>query len=200
MNNTTITGNIAGAVGGGIWAVDDTILHSVTITGNTSGGAGYALYYGAAEYDDISYYRGFHKISGEMKIYDNVGGDVYFGEQTAVAVDEKGLTGDTRMEITLCSGLLTQLLYGAYNYEGGDLNYTVTTGDRSLTDPEYDPTYNDQSTPEEPTEVPSGEGERDSGKASPVVWIAVGAGVIVLATAVIIITAIGKKKKTAAAK
>ena len=139
VSDTVMTGNVSKLEGSAIWAVDDLSLVDVTVTGNTSKSGGYAIYYNDAEYDGYSYYRGFYKMDGQMIVKDNEGGNIYMGSQVAISVGTKGLTGDTHMEIDLHSGVLTQLLYGAYDYEGGDCTYTVTAGDRSLTDPEEGP-------------------------------------------------------------
>ena len=150
----------------------------------------------------LSYFIGIFKLGGEMKVYDNAGGDMYFGHKTAAAVDHMGLTGDTKINVKLHSGLLTQTVYGAYNYEGGNLEYVITAGDRSLTNPEYDPTWNDQFNPEEPTEAPTGEPGTDveNTESNPMIWVIAAAGAVVVAAVIAILAVLGKKKKAAAGK
>ena len=55
-----------------------------------------------------------------------------------MGITKDGYGPKTYMGVTLDTGLLTQRVDGAYNYEGGDLKYVLTYGDRSLTDPEFD--------------------------------------------------------------
>ena len=102
------------------------------------------------------------------------------------------------MHIDLHSGLLTQLLYGAYNYEGGNCKYVVTAGQRSMTEPEFDASMLEQETPtEEPTQTPAGETEQ---KAGPGIWIAGGAAAVLIGAAAVIIAAASRKKKIASGK
>ena len=189
ISDTKITGNTSKAEGGGIWIVDDSTLHNVTVTSNKSGGEGYALYYHASEFDGLSYIRGAHKIGGEMIVKDNEGGDMYMGKQTGIAVSDKGLIGETYMNIRLYGGYLTQLLRGAYNYEGGDTLYTVTVGNRSITEPEV---YAQAQPGEEKTD--------DAATVNPVIWICSGVAAVAVIAIVVILLLLGKKKKAAAEK
>lgn len=204
LRNSTITGNTAGAEGGGIWAIFDSTFSDLTVTGNTSGGEGYGFYLAASEYDGESYVKGVIKFAGVMTVKDNQGGDMYIGEQTAAAIAKEGLSEGTLMNIKLHSGLLTQTLYGAYNYEGGNGEYVVTAGDLSLTNPEYDPNWNEQFNPAEPemepTEAPTGTDTELPAGVNPLIWIIAGCAAVAVAAIVIIIAAISKKKKTAAGK
>lgn len=202
FDGLTVRENTAGGEGGGLYVVDDTAMYNMTVTGNTSDG-GYALYLADSEYDGESYFIGIFKLGGVMVVKDNVGGDMYFGDQTAAAVDHMGLSEGTQMYITLHSGLLTQTLQGVYNYEGGDLQYIVTAGDRSVTDPEYDPQWNDRFNPTEPEEPAQGDEEPDATEkktTSPLIWIMVGAGAVAAAVIAIICVVVAKKKKSAAGK
>lgn len=183
MTDVTITGNVAGAEGGAFWAVDDTTLHNVTATGNTSGGKGYAVWYDDSLYDGHSYFVGVHKISGDIVVTDNNGGDVYLGKETALIIAQAGLGDKAKFNLTLDTGLLTNRLYGAYNYEGGNCVYTITPGDRSITDPEP---------------LPADEQNEAANKidtADAVLYVCI--GVLAIAVAVVAIL-IAKKKKTPA--
>lgn len=188
--------------GSAIWANDNVLLTNATVTNNVSQNGGYALYYADAEFDGFSYFRGLYKIGGQMIVKDNQGGDLYLGEQTTMSVNAEGLTGESCINIKLASGLLTQRLYGAYDYEGSNCEYVVTAGNRSETDPEFDVSMLSQEEPvEEPTEVPTGEDEQKTDKkVSPVILIAGGAMAAVIAAAAIIIVAASKKKKPASGK
>ena len=55
-----------------------------------------------------------------------------------MSVDYRGLGENTEFGIQLDAGVLTNRLFGEYNYEGGNQAYTVTYGSRSLTEPEVD--------------------------------------------------------------
>ena len=137
ITGTTFNGNTAGKQGSAIWARDNLTMDSLTVKGNVAANNGYAVYLADSEYDGHSYFNGVMMMGGDMIVTDNQGGDMYLGVKTAVALLAKGLDKNTNVNVTLDSGLLTQRIYGAYNYEGGDCVYTITYGDRSLTDPEY---------------------------------------------------------------
>ena len=164
-------------------------MHNVTAIGNKSGGEGYAVYFTAAEFDGHSYSTGHKKVGGDMIIKDNNGGDMYLGEGSAVAVVEGPLGAKTHMEITLHSGVISEHLFGEYDYEGGDLEYTITAGNRSLTDPEK---YEYYQAPVEETE--------DQTKSGSDVLLYAGIGVIGLAAIAAAVLVISKKKKSAAAE
>ena len=112
-------------------------------------------------------------------------------EEVTVAVTDQGIGPKTHMEVTLDKGVLTNRLYGAYNYEGGDQAYTVTYGTRSLTEPEVDPelTVLEHTAEEEKTQANTGD-----------IWLYVGIGVIALAAIAGAVLMIGKKKKSAGAE
>ena len=80
-----------------------------------------------------------HRLVELNKEQNNVSysvGDVYLGKETAIIIAKAGLGDKAKFILTLDSGVLTNRLHGAYHYEGGNLKYTVTAGDRSITDPE----------------------------------------------------------------
>jgi len=77
---------------------------------------------------------------------------------------------------------------GAYNYEGGNLVYTLTYGDRSVTDPEYDPDMVAQAKAGEPA------GEKASAQD---ILLYVGIGAIGLAAVAAAALVLLKKKKAA---
>ncbi len=195
LTGLTVTGNTSGTEGSGIWAVDDLVMRDLTLTGNTSGAAGHALYLGASEYDNHSYFIGVIKMSGDMKVLDNKGGDLFLGEKTTLTIDHQGLGKHTDIRLMLDSGLLTQRLYGAYNYELKDGIYTVTYGDRSLTDPEELPVEATQPA-DQPGETQPAGGQQEEGGSSPILWICIGGGLLV--AALIVILAVLRSKKKAA--
>ena len=191
VTNCTFTGNSAGIQGSAIYAEDDLKMTDVTITGNVAANNGYAMYYADSEFDGRNYIRGLFKISGDMIIKDNQGGDMYLDNLVTVAVTDQGIGPKTHMEVTLDKGVLTNRLYGAYNYEGGDQAYTVTYGTRSLTEPEVDPelTVLEHTAEDEKTQANTGD-----------IWLYVGIGVIALAAIAGAVLMIGKKKKSAGAE
>jgi len=182
MSDTVFRGNVAQAEGGAFWAKDETTLHSVEATGNQSGGAGFAVYIGDSDYDGHSYVAGLHKMSGSMRILDNQNGDLYLGKETAVVIPEEGLSQDAEIRLTMHSGLLTDWVWGSYNYEGGDLQYTITYGDRSMTDPE-------QKAPPAAAEAQDG---ADTAGNNWILYVAVGGIAVLLLAAVLVV--LGKKK------
>ena len=201
LRDVTFTANAAAAEGGAFWAKDELIMHGITATGNQSGGEGYAIYLDDSEFDGHSYVAAVMQISGDMKIHDNINGDLYLGEETTLLISEELLGESTKMVVTLHSGLLTQLVWGAYDYEGGNLNYVITYGNRSMTDPEIltetdepleDPTQQGGQNVEGPTD--GQQKNEPKGKTGLIVGIAAVAAVIV-AAAVILVAAASKKKK-----
>ena len=167
-------------------------MDSLTVKGNVAANNGYAVYLADSEYDGHSYFNGVMMMGGDMIVTDNQGGDMYLGVKTAemaydiltgktaVALLGKGLDKNTNVNVTLDSGLLTQRIYGAYDYEGGDCVYTITYGDRSLTDPEY----------MAPVE------EEKTGAAVEDVLLYAGIGVIAVLIALVVVILLKKKKNT----
>ena len=189
MTDVTITGNIAGAEGGAFWAVDDTTLHNVTATGNTSGGKGYAVWYSDSLYDGHSYFVGVHKISGDMIVTDNNGGDMYLGKDTAITIAKSGLGENAKIVLTLDAGVVTNRLHGAYHYEGGNCVYTITYGDRSLTEPEHVALTPEVPEDTQPTEVAAATEESDNS----MLYLAIGGIAAVLVIAAVFVVILKKK-------
>ena len=187
LDGAVISGNTAGFEGGGIWSQGDLTLRNVDVNGNSSGGEGYAVYLMDANYDGHSYAAGVNKMSGNVKVENNQNGDLFMGATTTISVEEAGLGQDTIIYVTLDSGVLTNRVFGKYNYEGGDQEYTITYGDRSFTDPEYDPTL-----------VKTQEETGSEGQIGDVLLYA-GVGLIAVA-AIAAVLLILKKKKSAAAE
>ena len=141
VKNTDIIGNTSAGTGSAIYAGSDFTLDGGKITGNKTTD-GTAVYLAPARYDGHSYTNATIKIGGDLQICDNQGtmeGDLYFDEGVAVAGTVEGFGQNTKIKVQLHSGVLTNSLLAAYQYEGGDLVYTVTYGNRSITDPERIP-------------------------------------------------------------
>jgi len=183
LESCTVTDNTAGGEGSAVYSNGRFSLTDSTVTGNTSDGEGFAVYLTAAEYDGHSYSTGFKKLSGDVIVKDNPGGDMYIGEGTGVAVAGEAIGEKAHIEITLHSGVLSEHLFGVYGYEGGDLHYTVTAGDRSVTDPEE---YQNYRKPAEEAEGKAAENDQ--------LLLYIGIAVVILAAAGIALV-IWKKKK-----
>ena len=183
LTDVTVEKNNGEAEGSGIFSGGQTTLTNVTVTGNTSSTDLYALYFDAALYDGHTYYTGKKVLQGKIVVKDNQGGEAYLGEGTAIAIPGEGLAEGTYLPITLHSGLLTRQVIGIYNYEGENLKYLITAGNRSVTEPEQNGT-------EGKTALSGGND-----------WILYGAiGLFALAViAVLVILLVKKKKKTPAA-
>ena len=197
LYDTQLVNNTAAAEGGALWAKEDLTMHAVTATGNTSGGEGYAIYLADSDYDGHSYFAGVMKMSGDMQIVDNHGGDLYLGKQVPVILDGEGLGQNAKIHVNLHSGLLTQWVWGTYNYEGGNCDYIITYGERSVNEPEYaaPETENPETEPsEEATETPT-EGEQEAPKSNIGLIAGIGAVVAVVAAAAIVIVLAATKKK-----
>ena len=189
VKNTDIIGNVSAGNGSAIYAGSDFELDGGTITGNKTTD-GTAVYVAPARYDGQSYANATVKLGGDLVIFDNEGtmeGDLYLDEGVAAAGTIGGFGENTKVKIQLHSGLLTDNLLAAYNYEGGNCIYTVTYGNRSLTEPEY---VAPEKT-EDPETATEGE-EAQSGDTMLYVAIGAIAAVLLLAAAAVVIV---KKKK-----
>ena len=183
LTNVTVEKNVGQAEGAGIYANGRTTLTDVTVTGNESQSDLYALYFDASLYDGMSYYTGKKVLQGNIIVKDNRGGEAYLGEDGAIAIPGAGLGQDSYIPIDLHSGVLTQQVIGSYNYEGGDLKYVITAGDRSITDPEV--------VADAKQEI-----KTESGDALLYVIIGVFAAAVIAVAAILMVR---KKKKTPAA-
>ena len=192
--NTTFTGNKAELQGSAIWCSENLNMEDLIITGNTSPSNGHAVFLADAEFDGHSYIRGLMKMSGDMLITDNSGGDLYLDKTTTLSVSSAGLGKNTKIGVTLDSGLLTQRVFGSYDYEGGNQVYTITYGDRSLTDPEYDPSMVVKPEALEQAKTPQQtENKTDT-------WLYVGIGAVAVVLIALVVLFVMKKKKSAGAE
>jgi len=184
LTGSTITENTAGTEGGAIYSNGRLGLTDVTITGNTGT---HAVYVTAAEFDGHSYTTGHKKLAGTVIIKDNQGGDLYLCENALMTVVGEQLGEKTHVEVTLASGVLSQYVLGVYGYEGSDLHYIITAGNRSLTDPER---------VAEPEKTQPQTQNQNQAEGNTLLYVAVGA------IALIVVAAVGwillKKKKTPA--
>ena len=188
IENCTFTGNTAGVAGSAMWLWENCTMTNLTVTGNVCANNGHALVLADSEFDGQTYINGLFKMGGDMIVKDNEGGDLYMDYKTTIGVLAQGYGPKTHMNITLDEGLLTQRVDGAYNYEGGNLVYTLTYGERSVTEPEYDPSMVKTVDKAEPQTQQKGAEKQD-------IWLYVGVGavaLIILAAVVLIL----KKKKT----
>jgi predicted outer membrane repeat protein len=189
MYDSKVTGNTASLEGGAIWSYEDVQLHDSTITGNTSGGEGYAVYMNDANYDGHSYYSSKNKLSGDVVIKDNNGGNLWMGPDVVFVITTDGLGQNAHIELELDSGFVTNRILGAYHYEGGEQLYTITYGDKSMTDPEYDASLAYKGGEQEQKKAPAAD-----------VLLYVGIGVIGLAAIAAVVLIATKKKKSAPAE
>ena len=186
--SSQITDNSCGTEGSGIWTRENLMLVSTTITGNKSLNEGYGLFIAAADYDGQSFIQAVLQFGGDLVIKDNQGGDMYMGPVNAIAVTAEGITEGADFYITLDSGVLTNRLLGIYNYEKTGNIYHVTSGNRSLTEPEF------FATAEEETTAPTETIEETTDESNTGLYIGIGAiGALILVAAVIAIVV--KKKK-----
>lgn len=179
LTNVSITGNESGLEGSAILANGKMMLTDVTITDNTSLAGKYALYLTPADSDGHTYYSGYKAIRGNIVIEDNEGGGVYLDAGIPLVL-EGSLSHSSTLQVTLSDGVLTQRVLGVYHYEGEGLTYTLTAGDRSITDPM----------------APAGaQDARQDGAAADNALLYVGVGVFALAVLALIVLLIAKKKK-----
>lgn len=195
LSNANFTGNQAGERGAAIWAGADLAMHSLKVTGNTSGKLG-TVYLADSRYDGESYVAAVYTMAGDMYIYDNPGEgkDLYLSGVSCLSVQAPGLGKDTKIGINLKEGLLTDKVYGEYNYEGGDLEYLITYGDRSVTDPELLVSAEPEPTDDvQATDVPTTEEQQDS--RSGVLGGSLVIALVALAVLVILILLLVAKRK-----
>lgn len=194
MEGALISGNEAKDGGGGIYVDDDVVMKDLCVKGNASDNGAGGVHIAAANYDGYSYVSSVIKMSGDMYIYENEGqfNDLYISEGSFVNLTAEGLGAKAKLGVQLQSGLLTNTLIGSYDYEGGELNYTVTAGDRSVTDPEVE----DLPADEEPAlgdEAPEEEVPAQESSNSLIIWIVAGV-VLVMAVLILLVILLRKKK------
>ena len=162
------------------------------ITGNSSGGEGYAVYMDDANYDGHSYFTSKNKLSGNTVIKDNEGGNLWMGPDVTFAITADGLGENAHIELVLDSGVVTNRVLGAYHYEGGNQEYTITYGDRSIVDPEIDESLIPQQEQTQ-TQAQTQAQAKAAAKTNTVLYIAIGVlAVVVILVGVLVAT---KKKK-----
>ena len=194
LKDSLLTKNTA-AEASGFYAVDDLVMHNLEVTKNNSK-TGYAVYIDKGEFDGRSYVLSIMKMSGDMRITDNNGGkgDLFLGQDAKINIGLEGLGKNTLIDLELETGVLTNTIIGAYNYEGGDRFYTVTYGERSMTDLEPIPTE----PAEQPEETPATEPavvEQVEGSTSIVLPIVLGVAALAIVLVVLIWLVSSKNKK-----
>jgi len=184
LTDCVITENSSPVEGGAIFADGRLSMENVTVTDNVSGGEGYAVYLMPSNFDGHSYQSGHKRIAGNMIIKDNMGGDLYLSDGTILAVTGERLGEDSYVCLDLERGCVSQWVFGVYHYEGGNGQYVLTAGDRSITDPEpYDL--------EQETAAQTNENKDQDN-----IWLYVGIGVFALAVIGAGAVLVLKKKKT----
>ena len=186
IEGSTFTGNTSGEGGSAIYVKDDLKVVGMTVTGNTSKNDGYAVWYDTNEYDGYGYTHGYFEMGGDVIVKDNQGGDMMLCENVVLSNIAEGYGQDTYFNVTLSDGILTNRVLGAYNYEGGELNYTVTYGTRSYDEPEYEaPKAEGTTTTEQTQKATSGN-----------IWLYAGVGAFALVAIAAVVLIVLKKKKT----
>ena len=133
VTDSLISGNQGGKAGAGIYGGYDLNLLGGTVTDNKSA-EGAAVYIAPGKYDGHSYTYGKVKLSGNLIIKDNAcEADLYIDEGRVCGTTAEGFGEDTELHVTLHSGFITQAILASFDYEGGDLHYIVTYGDKSMT-------------------------------------------------------------------
>jgi len=190
IHNTTFTGNTAGQKGSAMWLWENTTMEDVTVTGNVCADNGYAVYLADSEFDGQTYINGLFKFGGDMIIKDNEGGDLFLDNKVTIGETNREYGPKTHMCVTLDAGLLTQRVLGVYNYEGGDLVYTITYGDRSMTDPEYDPSMVQQADAWTQQQTQQKTANQQD------IWLYAGVGAVALIVLAAVLLIVKKKKAT----
>jgi len=194
MKDTLLTDNKA-AQGSGFYAIDDLTMHNLEVTGNDSG-SGYAVYIDRGEFDGRSYVLSLIKMTGDIRICDNHGdkADMFIGKDAKINVGMEGLGKNTLINVDLEYGVLTNTIIGAYNYEGGNLKYVVTYGDRSLTDLEPIPVEETQPEETQPATEPALEEIKPG--TSLILPVALGVAALAIVVAIVLILLMKRKKNS----
>ena len=194
--NVTMTGfkfinNTSGQTGSALYVGDNTVINNLLVTGNKAR-EGAAVYYVKNNFDGESKQQGNYILCGDVIIQDNEGttSDLFIDEGTAIATTAEGFGKNTEIHVQLAKGVLTNTILAAYNYEGGDLKYILTYGDRSLREPEYEAPVG----PEEETPAPTAPGGDQN------TWLYVGIGLVAVIAAAVVLLLLKKKKPEKAAK
>ena len=204
VKNSKLIANTGKGTGSAIYAGGDLILESTLITGNKTTD-GTAVYVAAARDDTKAEIR----LGGDLQIWGNKGtmkGDLYFGKGVVAYSTAAGFGKDTKIRIQIHSGFLTDVLLATYNYEGGNRVYTVTYGDRSLTDPECAAEEaeeeNQEETKEETGKTPAtdtAQADRDEVEKKPatdtVLYAVLGVFILMVAAGMILLVLYQKKPK-----
>ena len=194
--NVTMTGfkfinNTSGQTGSALYVGDNTVINNLLVTGNKAQ-EGAAVYYVKNNFDGESKQQGNYILCGDVIIQDNDGttSDLFIDEGTAIATTADGFGKNTEIHVQLAKGVLTNTILAAYNYEGGDLKYILTYGDRSLREPEYEaPVGPEEETPAA-VEQPDGQS----------IWLYVGIGLVAVIAAAGVLLLLKKKKPEKATK
>lgn len=159
LQDSRILENVGADTGSAIYAGGEFVLDGCLIIGNQTT-KGTAVYVASIQ-------TGERKLGGDLQIHSNQGtmkGDLYFSRGVVATGTQAGFGRNTMIRIQLYSGFLTDALLAAYDYAGGNRVYTITYGNRSLTDPEKEPVPEEpqptepkptESKPEKETNLPS---------------------------------------------
>lgn len=143
VSNCQILDNRSADTGSALYLAGGFRLESCCITGNVAAD-GTAVYVAPADGAE-------RKMGGDLWIWGNTGtmkADLYLGKGVIITGTEAGFGKNTKIRVQIYSGFLTDVLLSAYDYEGGKRVYTVTYGNRSLTDPEKEPVAEETAPPE----------------------------------------------------
>ncbi len=208
VKNSKIIANTGKGAGSAIYAGADFTLESTLITGNKTTD-GTAVYVVPARDDANAQIR----LGGDLQIWGNKGtmkGDLYFSKGVIAYGTAAGFGKNTKIRIQIHSGFLTDVLLAAYNYEGGNRVYTVTYGNRSLTDPECAAVENEEADEEKNEEETRGEAgkapvtdtaqaDRDEVEKKPatdtVLYAVLGVFILMVAAGMILLVLYQKKPK-----
>lgn len=134
IKDSQLLENVGADTGSAIYAGGELVLDGCLITGNqTQNGTAVHV---------TSIKAGQRKLGGDLQIHSNQGtmdADLYFSRGVVATGTQEGFGKNTRIRIQLYSGLVTDAVLAAYDYEGGNRVYTITYGNRSLTDREKEP-------------------------------------------------------------
>lgn len=185
MSGFKFTGNQSRQTGSALYVGDNSVITDLLVTGNkTEEGA--AVYFVKNNYDGESKQQGNYIMCGDVIIKDNEGttSNLFIDEGTAIATTAEGFGRNTEIHVQLAKGVLTNTILAAYDYEGGNLIYTVTYGDRSLTEPEYEPP------------VAAETEEETAPQTNQNLWLYIAIGAFGLLAAAAVILVVLKKKKS----
>jgi len=193
FDGCTIKNNVAKKNASVIWANGDVVLKDTLVTDNKDQSGTSAIYLTNVTGDTESYIPGVYEVIGGTTVYGNEGGDMVLADNAFLNVHGDGLGADSKIQVKLQDQDITRWVIGPYNYEVSGDGFLLTRGEQSLSELFMGSGESAPAEDTQPQEQPQEQPQQQSKSSLPVI-IGIGAIVVVLAIAVILVAALRKKK------